>query len=275
MKNTSHQKKLIYFLFTISLLFVFSCSQRSFQSSSSNLEIATGSHPQAAQDNPTTDQTNPPVSNPSTDNPSTNPVDPVEQYLPLAWEKKVPGSQKWSLFIYHTILNNEKQMLADHAATDVEIFCPNFQKLSQTQRLNFWGQLLAGIAKFESSWNPISRYLEPSSMGKDGITGLPVVSEGLLQLSYQDGLYHGAACLFDWSKDKLLQIKNPADPLKTILDPYKNLRCGIQILAHQLEKHHAIVIDKGVYWAVIRKNNNSQKIDKIAAYTKALPFCVR
>lgn len=186
----------------------------------------------------------------------------------LGWEVKVPARKSWSIYVYSTVANEEPQMLADNPAQDVGEFCPRYNTLTRDQRLNFWGQLISAMAYYESAWNPLSRFWE-KSMGVDPITGGNVYSEGLLQLSYQD-IRPYKFCEFDWSKDKSLAAN---DPKKTILDPAKNLRCGVKILAKQLTREKMIGSTKGVYWAVLMRNSTRHKIPQIAALTKSLSFC--
>lgn len=199
----------------------------------------------------------------------TNPVVPDVSFEPLAWESKVKGSSSWSTTVYQVIQNEEPQMLGQNVADDVEVFCPQYRSLTDKQRLNFWGQLLAGMSKFESSWNPASYYVE-STMGLDPITGRQVASEGLLQLSYQDEKSYNMDCGFDWSVD---QAFTNTDPRKTIFNPHNNLRCGIKILARQLNRQRAISTTTGVYWAVLKKNGTYTKVPQIAAITQQLSFC--
>lgn len=188
------------------------------------------------------------------------------QYEKLAWEKTGGVNKNWSDYTFD-IIENETFALLD-GADDMATFCPRYASATKEQKINFWGQLVAGMAKFESSWNPTTRYHE-TTMGTDPITKEPVYSEGLLQLSYQDVQWE-PRCEFNWSVDKYL---SRTDSRKTILDPYKNLRCGLIILERQLKKYHRITIDTGVYWAVIRLNGSYQRINEIAAITKSLSFC--
>lgn len=196
---------------------------------------------------------------------------PVSQYKPepLAWEAKVSGSRAWSQAIYDVIQNEEPQMLGQNVADDVETYCPQYRSLSDDQRLNFWGQLFAGIAKYESGWSPTSRMVE-TTMGTDPITGRQVASEGLLQLSYQDESSYRLDCGFDWAKDNNY---SDTDPRKTIFDPKNNLRCGIKIMARQLKNKRAIGLTSGVYWAVLKIGGRYSQISGISALTKSLSFC--
>lgn len=188
-------------------------------------------------------------------------------YEALAWESKSKTDRKgWSDYAFQVIDTVTYDQMEQ--VTDAEIFCPNFARLSREQKINFWGQLIAGIAYYESAWSPVSRMHE-TTMGTDSVTGQPVYSEGLLQLSYQD-IQWSTYCPFDWNKDKYLA---PTDPAKTILDPYKNLYCGIRILADQIASHKKIVLSSGVYWATLKSNGKYQQINGIAAMTKKLSFC--
>lgn len=208
---------------------------------------------------------------PTTPGSSTTPIPttPNTAMQPLAWESKVKTANLWSAYIYSVISLEEPQMLNDDAALDADLFCPRYKQLSKNQRLNFWGQLFAGIAKYESGWSPTSYYVE-TTMGNDPITGRQVASEGLLQLSYQDGKNYGiSACAFDWSKDKSY---SNTDARKTILDPFKNLRCGIKIMASLLKRKQMISFETGVYWSTLRKG--STHVPEISALTKTLNFCV-
>ena len=240
------RSSLIFFLVFISL----SCSKVQFQS-----QINMNSVLLTSPENSGT--TIPPIDNPET------------FFEPLAWEAKVSGSNAWSKTVYQVIRNEESQMLGQAVADDVEIFCPNYRSLTDNQRLNFWGQLLAAMSKYESSWNPASYYIE-STMGLDPITGRQVASEGLLQLSYQDEKSYGLDCGFDWNLDQ--QFQN-SDTRKTIFNPHFNLRCGIKILARQLKKQRAISTTTGVYWAVLKKNGTYSKVPEISLLTKKLSFC--
>lgn len=194
-----------------------------------------------------------------------------DAYAPLTWESNVKDSILWSLAIYRFI-QSEQPVLLQTQVTDMNTFCPRYDSLAQVQKINFWGQLVAAIAKFESGWKPVTRYVE-TTMGDDAITGEQIVSEGLLQLSYQDAKYTPSFCKFDWSADKSLNAKNPLDARKTIFDPYKNLRCGLAILAKQIKSKKAIAVNSGAYWSVIKLGNSNNKIEKISAITKSLSFC--
>ena len=190
---------------------------------------------------------------------------PAVAYEPLVWENK-PARKVWSDYIFQVIQTDAVNLIA--GADDIARFCPAYANLTINQKVNFWGQLMAAVSKYESAFDPLSRYQE-TTMGTDPITGQPVYSEGLLQLSYQD-IQPYPFCEFDWNNDKNL---SPTDPHKTILDPYKNLRCGTRIMAEQIQRHHKIAVSSGAYWSTLKDGGSYQVIDSIATLTKNLSFC--
>lgn len=185
----------------------------------------------------------------------------------LAWESSsYPQRTQWSQYLQQIISTTWSALLP--GADDMDTFCPKYSTLSNDQRANVWAQLFVGVAKYESAWSPTSRYQE-STMGTDPVTGKPVYSEGLLQLSYQDIQVY-PFCQFDWSVDKNLSA---TDPNKTILDPYKNLYCGVGIMVKQIGRSGLITVSSNAYWSTLRKGGSYQQISGIAAIVKKLPFC--
>lgn len=198
------------------------------------------------------------------------PLGPSEEGTdqPLMWEAvRGAESKPWT--------TSTKQMVQQYGShlllgtDDMKTFCPNYNSLSVPQKVHFWAYLISAITRYECYYDPAVRYVEPG-MGKDAVTGQPVASEGLLQLSYQDALTHPYCNEFDWSIDSKL---DPLDKKKTIFDPYKNLRCGIQILNQQVKKYNKIGTNTGGYWAVIIPSNKHSKIKEIVGHLKAVKFC--
>lgn len=186
----------------------------------------------------------------------------------MLWEKKNPvEGPKWSQFAFDLIRTEEKNLMA--GTKDVTSFCPNYARLSEEQKASFWVYLVSAMTKYESNFDPLNRYKE-STMGKDSVTGEAVWSEGLLQLSYQDGRNYSFCNEFDWPRDKLL---SRTDPRKTILDPYKNLRCGIRIMNQIMGRKNLIAFGSGHYWAVLKSSSGHHRIKEIKALTNQIAFC--
>jgi hypothetical protein len=183
-----------------------------------------------------------------------------------SWEKSDSKRRTWSDIVRQIIESKAEDLYK--GPTDVASFCPMYDRLGKQDRLNFWAEFISAVSKFESSWKATTRYTE-TTMGTDPVTGSQVVSEGLLQLSYQD-VEWATFCEFDWANDNKLY---PAltDARRSILDPYKNLSCGLQILNRQVKKKGAIALSSGVYWSVLRLGGN--RLPEIQAMTNALSFC--
>ena len=207
----------------------------------------------------------PPPQQPGPDHPS-EPQYKVES-APIWESASRPQARNWTLHAF-AIVDKYGQALV-RGSSDIKDFCPEYFTLTRNQKLNFWVSLIAAMTKYESSFNPTTRMHE-TTMGTDPITKLPVHSEGLLQLSYQDVQAYPFCNEFDWNADKHL---DPKDPRKTILDPFKNLTCGIRILNWQNNKYDQITVNKGQYWAVLKTGGKYQKIAEISGHTKAIPFC--
>ncbi|MGE9746252.1 hypothetical protein [Bdellovibrio bacteriovorus] len=204
-----------------------------------------------------------------------NPTEPSAPSVPdnsykieaLSWETSTnPERRQWSEYLHKIILDDWNTLLG--GADDMSKFCPRYNSLDNDQRANVWAALFSAMAKYESAYSPTSRMHE-TTMGTDPVTGNPVYSEGLLQLSYQD-VQWARWCEFDWSKDKNLAAK---DPRKTILDPYKNLYCGVGIMAKQIKNKGLITVGSGAYWAVLKSGGKYQKITEISGMVKKLSFC--
>lgn len=192
---------------------------------------------------------------------------PNYEMKPLAWETKThPERTQWSLYLQEIILNEWSGLLS--GASDITAFCPTYNSLQNAERANVWAQIFAAITKYESAYSPVSR-MQETTMGTDPVTGQPVYSEGLLQLSYQD-VQWAKWCDFRWAADKNL---SPTSPQKTILDPYKNLNCGVGIMAQQIKNKGSIVLNSGVYWAVLKGNGQYQQISGIQSLVKSLSLC--
>lgn len=184
--------------------------------------------------------------------------EPVLTACPIAldWELNHPERKAWSDFIFN-LIQGELFDTFDRAL-DATRLRPDYASLSKSQKAAVWAELIVGIAKFESDYSPVARYTE-TTMGADPVTGLQVVSEGLLSLSYQDKQGY-PFCQFDWSKDKSL---SPTDPAKTILQPLVNLDAAVRIMARQIEHTGKVILTSGVYWSTLRDGGKYSHVTEI------------
>jgi hypothetical protein len=198
--------------------------------------------------------------------PEAKPVPPV----PMPAYPSVGWVGAYDDLIYSLVTEN---MIAQPPAR-MNRFCDAWIDLDRNERKQFYADLLYAIAYPESGYANLSMYVE--DMGKDSKTGLPVVSEGLLSLSYQDvGGY--PKCQFDWKKD-LAALKDDVaghkvgdgftshHPDRDTLNPYKNLACGAHIIDVMLKNYPSMEFADmmGKYWAVMKRANSTsyQKVWK-------------
>ncbi|WP_253715568.1 murein L,D-transpeptidase catalytic domain family protein [Bdellovibrio bacteriovorus] len=208
-----------------------------------------------------------PVVKPTPTPAPTNPPASGYKVMDLAWtNSSYPERDAWSKYLVKLVMEDWNTLLA--GSSDIKDFCPHYYELGSQDRANVWAQLVVAMAKYESGYKATSRMRE-TTMGIDPVTGSQVWSEGLLQLSYQDETGY-TFCDFDWSQDRNL---SGTDPKKTILDPYKNLHCGVGILARQVARKGSIKLSSGVYWAVLKVGGKYGKTNEIASMVRALPIC--
>ncbi|MES2855924.1 MAG: hypothetical protein V4692_08670, partial [Bdellovibrionota bacterium] len=99
------------------------------------------------------------------------------------WDTQNVAAKMWTNYVRDAVQVYGPALMK--GSTDIAKFCPAYSKLSTDDKLNFWAQLIAAMSKYESGFKPTTRYVE-TTMGTDPVTGKQSVSEGLLQLSYQD-----------------------------------------------------------------------------------------
>jgi hypothetical protein len=195
-----------------------------------------------------------------------------------AWESN--PNAKWSdyaedfsQYAAFVIDHEGPNLLASTAQmADSYAMCPKYASLSREQKINFWVVFVSEVTRYESGFDPTSRYFESTFGYKDSVTGENVYSEGLLQLSYQDGSSYKKECgvVFDWPSDKLL---SRTDPKKTILNPLRNLYCGIRIMDSTMRSKKKLLFDSGNYWATLKPGGSYGKVTTILSHLAKIPFC--
>jgi hypothetical protein len=147
---------------------------------------------------------------------------------------------------------------------------PKWQTLSKDQKIKAIGIVLKCMSKAESGHNTLAMYRELGIPGLDAVTGLPIVSEGLLQISYQDMKYYKGKCDFTWYQDRKAFIADlnrnqgkqsfNGTGSRSILDPYRNLSCGMQIMRTLADnKPGSMLYAWGRYWAIMRPERPGYK----------------
>lgn len=144
-------------------------------------------------------------------------------------------------------------------------FCDVWPKLTIEQKKQMYADLLYSIAYPESNYDNQSIYLE-STMSSDELTGLPTMSEGLEQLSYQDANSYGKGCAFDWKKD-YKKLKDDIEkgrkfsiyPERDTLNPFKNLLCSMTIIDLHLKISNDEFADSlSQYWYTMNRSHEEE-----------------
>jgi hypothetical protein len=140
-------------------------------------------------------------------------------------------------------------LLSGQAARAVRVYCPRFAEETEAQKREFWAYMFQAIAAAEAGLNPTAdvHHLEAPVNVIDPVTKRPARQEGLMQVKYEDGQRYG--CDFDWEKDRTLPVKDPA---RTILDPSRNLGCGVKIMENQIVVQGKPLVSRTSYWATLQ-----------------------
>jgi hypothetical protein len=164
------------------------------------------------------------------------------------WDKQ------WDIFIERRL---PPAMLTHRVPRDVRRYCPAFFTMSETDKRAWWAYLFQAMAAAEAGLNATTnvRHTDPAVAVRDHVSGRIAHQEGLLQLTYEDSRRYG--CAFDWTADKDLPAH---DPQKTILNPERNLACGIRILNHQIIDQHKPIFSPTSYWATLQPGTESFRV---------------
>jgi hypothetical protein len=148
-------------------------------------------------------------------------------------------------------------MLSNVASHSVRSYCPDFDGESEEDKRAFWAYVFQALAGAEAGLDPTTnvRHTEPALARVDTVTKRPIRQEGLLQLTYEDAARYG--CDFDWEKDRSLPEH---DPNRTILQPEKNLGCGIKLMEHQVITENKPLIVRSSYWSTLQPGTVSYRV---------------
>jgi hypothetical protein len=166
------------------------------------------------------------------------------------WAHPVSNSLSWTKTVIAIVRMRQHDF---EKANDVETFCPGYAAASRAQKEICWLRLVGGVVEFESSFQPDE---------KPFYEGHGVYSVGLLALSTGE-------C--------------PNAPgTQDLMDPVKNLVCGVNKMAFLIARGHAIDDPEhngaDAYWSTLRPAHKQQlpdgrwvmigKKDEIIARTK-------
>ena len=173
-------------------------------------------------------------------------------------EGKHNEAARWTMHVLRQLEKTPQNFLAT-IPTDQDIFCPNYQNLNREQRKYFWAFIISLMVRFESNYNPAATYEESF----DDSTGQPVVSRGLLQISFESSQSYG--CGFTSAGQ--------------LHDAFRNLSCGINILKKWVPADQSIAgyLDENWrggarYWSTLR-SADKDSYNTIVKRSSELTLC--
>jgi hypothetical protein len=178
---------------------------------------------------------------------------------PIAVKKVELGSDntwdpKWDVLIEESL---PPELMTPGMAKAVRPFCPRFGQLSQADKRAFWAYTFQALAGAEAGLRPTAdvKHSDPTVAVRDKVSQRTTRQQGLLQLAYEDNQRYG--CDFNWEQDRGLPA---GDPGKTILQPERNLACGIRIMKNQLVDLNRPLVSRKSYWGTLRPGTVSFKV---------------
>ncbi len=169
---------------------------------------------------------------------------------PMENKKEELGGKTWDPQWDAVIEKNlPSSMLSVRAARAVRGYCPRFERMGETDKRTFWAYTFQALAGAEAGLDPTANahHLNAAVNVTDKETGRPSRQQGLLQLKYEDDRRYG--CDFDWSRDRHLPISSEN---RTILQPARNLLCGVKIMENQIVGQGKPLVTRTSYWATLK-----------------------
>jgi hypothetical protein len=148
-------------------------------------------------------------------------------------------------------------MLSATAAHAVRSYCPNFESEPEADKRAFWAYLFQALAGAEAGLDPkVNVHHTQAVLAKtDTVTRRPVRQEGLMQVTYEDADRYG--CAFDWASDRKLAEH---DANRSILQPERNLTCGVKIMENQIITQGKPLLSRTSYWSTLRPGTASYRV---------------
>jgi len=160
----------------------------------------------------------------------------------------------WDAFIEKSV---PPELLSAQAARAVRPYCPRFAELSDTDKRAFWAYTFQALAAAEAGLDATSsvHHTDASVNKVDPETHRLSRQAGLLQLKYEDAQRYN--CSFDYDADRHLPEH---DPNRTILQPQRNLACGLNIMQNQIITQGKPLVTRTSYWATLQPGTAGYRV---------------
>lgn len=178
---------------------------------------------------------------------------------PLAEKKQDLGSEvawtpEWDAFVEQ---NLPADLLSEQAGRAVRMYCPAFAGESEADKRAFWAYTFQALAAAEAGLKPTAdvHHTQAAVAARDKVTHRASRQEGLLQLKYEDAQRYG--CDFDYAADARLPEKSEQ---RTILQPQRNLACGMKIMENQIATQGKPLVVRSSYWSTLQPGTGSFRV---------------
>ena len=178
---------------------------------------------------------------------------------PLAEKKEDLGSTvawtpEWDAYVEK---NLPADLLSEQAARAVRSYCPAFAAEDEADKRAFWAYTFQALAAAEAGLQPMAdvHHTAAAVAVKDKVTHRASRQEGLLQLKYEDTQRYG--CDFDFQADARLPEKSPE---RSILQPSRNLSCGLKIMENQIVTQAKPLVVRSSYWSTLQPGTVSYRV---------------
>ena len=180
-------------------------------------------------------------------------------FAKMDWDNMHQEAPLWNEYTYQALLEKAPNLINFRPA-DITSFCPRFDELNEQGRMMFWVHLFSVMTRYESFFNPSVKHQEAFN----DYFGNPVISRGLLQLSYESG--KGMGC----------DLKNQYE----LHDTRTNLYCGVTIMNKWVLRDGVLSrrtngkwYGAARYWAVFRTYSKNDLVQKVKNRVKSSEIC--
>lgn len=171
---------------------------------------------------------------------------PAQKPVVLGW------NHNWTIFIEQVVHGDTLKTLS--CASDILTLKPNYKTLSDDDKVKVWCDFFQALSYFESCYDPKSQSVDVGVYSDKNTWSI-----GLLQLSVIDQSNLGLRFGYDFND---------------LLDPYNNLKFGIEIMKNQIRKRGKIFIPHGekgnpsLYWATLSPGGKYDKSQKVIEWVQ-------